>query len=296
MCGDSLDVQLNSASEPVGTVDVALAHAARLLERDAALAAEQAGEILKAVPGHPHARLILGAARRIAGQTQLALDVLEPLAREQPRSPPAHLELAMARSAAGRGEEAVESLRRAIQLKPDSAEAWRLLADQLDAAGDSSAADQARARYLKTANKDPRLMEAAAALVENDLPLADARLRSHLAGHPTDVAALRMLAEVAARLRRYADAQTLLERCLELSPSFDGARHNYAVVLNRQGKAAAALPQVDVLLGKEPRNPGYLNLKAAVLASLGDYSETIGVYEAGLKEFQLQHKFWIIYG
>ncbi|MGB6308220.1 MAG: hypothetical protein WBF89_10525, partial [Steroidobacteraceae bacterium] len=67
---------MNSASEPVGTVDVALAHAARLLDRDAALAAEQASEILKKVPGHPHARLILGAARRIAGQTQLALDVL----------------------------------------------------------------------------------------------------------------------------------------------------------------------------------------------------------------------------
>src|ERR1700733_13986138 len=152
--GMGLDGQLNVISEPVGTVEVALGHAARLLERDAALAAEQASEILKAVPGHPHARLILGAAHRIAGKTQLALDVLEPLAREQPRSAPAHLELAMARSAAGRGDEAIESLRRAIQLKPDSAEAWRLLADQLDAAGDSGAADQARARYLKSAHHD----------------------------------------------------------------------------------------------------------------------------------------------
>jgi tetratricopeptide (TPR) repeat protein len=291
-----LDALLNSASEPVGTVDVALAHAARLLERDAALAAEQAGEILKAVPGHPHARLILGAAHRIAGQTQLALDVLEPLAREQTRSSPAHLELAMARSAAGRGDEAVESLRRAIQLKPDSAEAWRLLADQLDAAGDSSAADQARARYLKSATKDPRLMDAAAALVENELPLADARLRAHLAGHPTDVAALRMLAEVAARLRRYADAQALLERCLELAPSFDAARQNYATVLNRQGHAAAALTQVERLLAKEPRNPGYLNLKAAILAHLGDYAESIGVYEAVLKVFPRQPKIWMSYG
>jgi tetratricopeptide (TPR) repeat protein len=291
-----LDALLNSASEPVGTVDVALAHAARLLERDAALAAEQAGEILKAVPGHPHARLILGAARRIAGQTQLALDVLEPLAREQPRSPPAHLELAMARSAAGRGDEAIESLRRAIQLKPDSAEAWRLLADQLDAAGDTSAADQARARYLKSATKDPRLMDAAAALVENELPLAEARLRGHLAGHPTDIAALRMLAEVAARLRRYADAQTLLERCLELAPSFDAARQNYATVLNRQGQAAAALAQAERLLAKEPRNPGYLSLKAAILAQLGDYAESIGVYEAVLKDFPRQPKIWMSYG
>ena len=202
----------------------------------------------------------------------------------------------MARSAAGRGDEAMESLRRAIQLKPDSAEAWRLLADQLDAAGDSSAADQARARYLKTANTDPRLMEAAAALVENELPLADTRLRAHLAGHPTDVAALRMLAEVAARLRRYADAQALLERCLELAPSFDAARQNYATVLNRQGHAAAALAQAERLLAKEPRNPGYMNLKAAILAHLGDYAESIEAYEAVLKVFSRQPKIWMSYG
>jgi predicted Zn-dependent protease len=277
-------------------VDVALGHAARLLEKDPRLAAEQADEILKAVPGHPHARLILGSAHRIAGQTQLALAVLEPLAREQPRSAAAHLELAIARGEAGRVDEAIASLRRALQLKPDSADAWRLLADYLDQAGDSAEADQARARYLKSATRDPRLMEAASYLVENDLPRAESRLRSHLVRHPTDIAALRMLAEVAARLRRFSDAQTLLERCLELSPSFDAARHNYAVVLNRRGQGALALPQVEALLAKEPRNPGYLNLKAAVLANLGDYPESIGVYETVLKDFPRQPKIWMSYG
>jgi predicted Zn-dependent protease len=277
-------------------LDVALGHAARLLEKDPRLAAEQADEILKAVPGHPYARLILGSAHRITGQTQLALDVLELLAREQPTSAPTHLELAIARGEAGRVDEAIAALRRTLQLKPDCVDAWRLLADHLDQAGNSTQADQARARYLRSATKDPRLMEAAAYLVENDLPHAESRLRAHLAGHPTDIAALRMLAEVAARLRRFADAQTLLERCLELSPSFDAARHNYAVVLNRRGQGALALPQVEALLAKEPRNPGYLNLKAAVLANLGDYPESIGVYEAVLKDFPHQPKIWMSYG
>src|SRR5580704_17847484 len=122
-----LDGQLNTISEPVGTVEVALGHAARLLERDAALAADQAGEILNAVPGHPHARLILGAAHRIAGHTQSALEVLESLAREHPSLAPAHLELAMAHTAAGRARESIAPLRRATQLKPDSPDAWRLL-------------------------------------------------------------------------------------------------------------------------------------------------------------------------
>ena len=285
-----------SATEPVGSVDLALTHATRLLKKDPRLAAEQAGEILRVVPGEPRARLVLGAARRLTGRLQAALEVLEPLAREQPRSPAVHLELATALGEDGRTSEAITALRCAAQLQPDSPDAWRLLADQLDASGDAAGADQARARYIRAATRDPQLMEAAAALVENELPAADARLRAHLQAHPTDVAALRMRAEVAARLRRYPDAQQLLERCLELAPSFDAARHNYAMVLNRQGQPAAALAQVERLLAKEPRNPGYRNLKAAILANLGDYAPSIEVYEAVLKEYPRQPKIWMSYG
>jgi predicted Zn-dependent protease len=287
---------MNSVSEPVGTLDVALGHAARLLERDPSLAVEQADEILKAVPGHPHARLILGAAHRRAGRTQTALEVLGPLAREQQRSAPAHIELAIALGEAGRVTDSIAALRRALQLKPDAADAWGLLADQLDAIGDADGADRARAAHIKAGTRDPRLLAAAAALVANDLPVAEARLRAHIQSHPTDVAALRMLAEVAGRLRRYADAVTLLERCLELSPSFDAARQNYAVALHRQGKAAAAVSQIERLLAKEPRNPGYRNLHAAILANLGDFAESIEVYEAVLEEFPQQPKIWMSYG
>jgi predicted Zn-dependent protease len=287
---------LNTVSEPVGTIEAALAHAKRLLEKDPELAAQQAREILSVSPSHPIAALILGAAHRRAGRALGALEVLEPLATEQPNAALVHLELGIARSEAGQRSEAVAALRRAVQLQPASVDAWRLLADTLDADGDAAGADQARARYIKAATKDPRLMAAATALVENNLPLAEAHLRTHLAAYPTDVAALRMLAEVAGRLREYSDAQALLERCLELAPSFDGARHNYAVVLHRQSKPAAALPQVEQLLAKEPRNPGYLNLKAAILANLADYAGSIEIYERVLREYPHQPKVWMSLG
>ena len=56
-----------------------------------------------------------------------------------------------------------------------------------------------------------------------------------------------------APLRRCASAARTL---LELAPSFDAARHNYAVVLNRQGKAAAALPQVRAAAGQGAAQSG----------------------------------------
>ena len=66
---------MSSAPEPVGTVAVALAHAARLLESSPELAAEQAAEILKSAPNHPLATLLLGVARRVGGDARAALQV-----------------------------------------------------------------------------------------------------------------------------------------------------------------------------------------------------------------------------
>ncbi len=285
-----------AAAEPAGTLDVALSHATQLLRKNPDLAVEQALEILAAYPGQARARLILGAAHRCAGRPRAAIDILEPLARDHADSGPAHLELGIARAEAGLGEGAVAALRRAVTLQPDSTDGWRALADCLDAQGDSDGADAARARHIKAATGDLRLLPAAAALVDNNLPRADTLLRNHLAAFPSDVAALRMLAEVAGRLRRYAEAQELLERCLELAPSFDAARQNYAVVLNRQMQPMAALAQVERLLAKEPRNPGYQNLKAAILANLGEYAGSIEVYEAVLRTHPRQPKIWMSLG
>ena len=238
----------SGVTAPVGSIDVALAHAARLLERDPRLAAEQASEILRSFPGEPNATLILGIAERAGGNRDGALAALAPLVVKQPRWAAARYELGVTLSELGQGDAAVAELKQAVELNPEFPDAWRTLADHLTAIGDETAADAARARFLHVSTRDPRLMAAAAALCENRIPEAEALLRRHLQEHPTDIAALRMLAEVAARIGRYGDAQLLLERCLELAPGFHGARQNYAVALHRQGNHAAALPEVERLL------------------------------------------------
>ncbi|MGH8200094.1 MAG: tetratricopeptide repeat-containing sulfotransferase family protein [Steroidobacteraceae bacterium] len=253
---------LSTRAEPVGTLEVALAHASRLLAVKPAVAAEQACEILKVVPRQPQALLILGQARAMAGDVDGAIDALT----------------------------------RAVSLRLDLPDAWLALADQLRLRGDAEAADRAYARYIKAATRDPRLLGAASALCDNRIPEAEALLRAHLEQHPNDVAALRMLAEVAARLLRYSDSQRLLERCLELAPSFDAARHNYATVLNRQGRSAEALAQCVRLLAKEPHNPGYRSLHAGISANLGDYTQAITAYESVLREYPQQPKLWMSYG
>ena len=251
-----------NTEQPAGTLEVALAHATRLLQTDANAALEQAGEILKVIPDQPQALAIEG----------LALGRL------------------------GRGDEAIERLRRSVQLRPTQPEAWRALGDHYTALEMREAADGAYAQSIRHSTHDPKLMGAAMALVENRIPEAEAVLREHLKRHPTDVAAIRMLAEVAARIGRYLDAENLLARCLELAPGFAAARHNYGMVLHRQNKPEAALAQVELLLAEEPRNPGYRNLKAAILGRIGEYSASIEHYRSVLADYPNQAKVWMSLG
>jgi tetratricopeptide (TPR) repeat protein len=281
---------------PTGTLDAALAQGVRMLRPRPDLAEQQALAILEAAPGHPAAVLLLAQARRAQGDLTSALAALEPLAQTQPRWAAAHLELGLARGAAGDSQGAVRALAHATDLKPDLAEAWGALADQRRLLGDSRGADAARAQQLGCAAADPLVLEAGAALAEGRLAVAEHLLRDILKVRPDEIAALRMLAEVATRLGRYEDAEALLVRCLELAPGFTPARHNLAVVLYRQTKAAAALEEVEALLADDPANPGYRNLQAAALGQLGEYGRTIAVYETLLKDYPNQPKGWMSLG
>lgn len=285
-----------TARDASGTLEQALAHASRLLESNPAMAAEQAAEILKVVENQPVALRLLAAARAAQDDMQGAIDILQTLVSTQPNWVHAHLDLGIALGRSGRGMEAMTALRKAVALKPDLPQAWRALGDVLMAAGEHTQADAAYAQHVRCSTRDPRLLSAATALVENRIPEAEALLREHLKQAPTDVAAIRMLAEVAARLGRLEDAQHLLARCLELAPSFHAARQNYALVLHRGNQPERALVEIEQLLAVEPNNLGHLNLKAAVLCRIGDYEPAIGIYGDLVARDPRHPSVWMSYG
>ena len=285
-----------AATEAVGTIATALAHAARLLAGDPTLAEAQAREILKVAPEHPEARLLLAAALRRQGSAAGAKDILQDLAKAQPDVAQVHLELGLACAGLGQGTAAIVALTRATGLNPNHANAWRALGDALSLAGASEQADLAYSRHIRASVNDPTLVEAASALCDNRLAEAERLLRGFLKQHPTDVAAIRMLAETGARLGRLDDAENLLARCLELAPSFTAARHNYASVLYRQNKPVQAIAEADRLLAADPANPGVRNLKAAALGRTGEYHQAIELYELVLAGYPDQPKTWMSLG
>ena len=283
-------------SEATASLDVALNHASRLLGSDAEQAAQQATEILRVVGDHPAALLVLATSHRFCGRNSQALEILQLLVLSQPRAALVHYELGLALGRAGRGDEALAALRRALALKPELPQAWLALADHLRGVGDAEDADAAYLAYVRHSARDPCLLQAAEALADNRLPDAEALLRDWLKQHPTDVAAIRMLAELAVRVGRTEEALHLLERCLELAPGFREARQHYALVLHRDQQSQSALAQLDILLGDDAGNPGCRTLKAAILCRLGEYDDGIALYEAILGEYPNNPRVWMSHG
>ena len=252
---------MSDTPEQTGTLATALAQAAKLLGPRPDLAAEQAREILKAAPGHAQALFILAAALRAQGDAAQAREILERLAKAVPNSADIHCELGLALSDLGDSKGAIAMLTRATRINGKHAQAWRALGDEKTLAGDTDGADDAYAHHIEASVNDPKLLEAAVALRENKIPVAERILRDFLKLHPTDVTAMRMLAEIAARLRRYDDAEKLLARALELAPGFTAARQNLASIYYRHNKPEEALQHVQILLKEDGRNPAIRALR-----------------------------------
>jgi len=143
---------------------------------------------------------------------------------------------------------------------------------------------------------DPRLIEAAVALNENRLDIAERILKPYLKEDPFDARAIRMLAELAARIGRVRDSENLLRRAIELSPEWTAAKANLAMLLGRTGRPAEAMGLLDEIFAEEPEELGHWSLKAATLGRLGNFEEGIKIYEDVIARAPNRARVWVSYG
>ncbi len=282
---------------PASEIDLRLIRVASLLDSDPAAAAGEAAQIVRAHPRHTAALLLLGTAHRACGDAQAAAAEFAELAGVQPDSPVIHLEFGRALCAAGREAEALVALERAAELAPDLAEAWREISVLRAARGDNAACDAAYVHYERLASADNRrLKEAAYALATERLTTAEEFLRHALAHSPGDVAALRMLAQVASVREDFTQAEALLAECLRLAPGYSRARLDLAQVLLKRMQGEPMLPLLERLLTMEPSNQRYRTLQAAAYNLLGRTEHAVEILEALVREFPRDEVVWLSYG
>jgi tetratricopeptide (TPR) repeat protein len=156
--------------------------------------------------------------------------------------------------------------------------------------------DDLAQNYIERGIRNPQLIEAALAINEDRLHEAEPILRAHLKRDPLDVAAIRLMAQLAARVGRYKDSETLLRRALELAPDFTVARSNLAGILYRQNRFPEAVETLDQVLNIESDHIASRNLKAAALGRIGDYDEALELYDELTQRFPDNAKLWMSQG
>jgi tetratricopeptide (TPR) repeat protein len=178
-----------------------------------------------------------------------------------------------------------------IEADPLDAEAYRALAR---ARTKRVAAEGLVAPTVMAA--DPRMRHAARALAEGDLPTAEAIARAKLIEDPTNVPALRLLAEIGRQLALVAGTESLLLYALELDPTNIAAKLDLARLYRFLNRNEAALGLLDDILSERPLDENVLYQKAMVLGETGRSPESAELLGQMVRRSPHTAQLWAYYG
>jgi tetratricopeptide (TPR) repeat protein len=227
-----------------------------------------------------------------------------------PAGPPEWLlDLGLTCAAMGAIPRALAALRVVTAQRPQWRTAWDALAKLLILTDDAAAAIAARQAGLAATQPGPppakSMPPAKIAQSEQQLRVmlrdspqpAIALLRGYLVQNPTNPAALRLLAERFLADRNPDCAEACLDRAVALAPSYQGARHDYLVLLAARFHWLEAQTQIDYLLTQDPANAYYLTVRAELFTARADAPRAVAAFEALLATRAPQNpRFWLAYG
>ena len=266
------------------------------LANDPVRAEAKAREMLAKNANDPDAQLLLAAALRQKGDAEAARKILEPLVAANPDWAQVRLELGLALGVLGDNYGAIAVLTEAVNLDRNLAEAWSALGEQYVLVGDVLASDAAYSHHFNVSVSEPQLQKAVAALRNGRPDISEDILVEYLEAHPDDVNAIKMLAEAAIACDRNEDAGVLLERCLEIAPDFSAARYRYVSSLYLQNRLVEAIPHIDILLERDPKNPQFRTMKASLLGQMGENLDALALFEELVNEYPKHPASWVSYG
>jgi len=239
-------------------------------------------------------------------------DALETAAAESAPPAPEGYDLGVTLASMRVLEQAVRELKAVTRRVPTHPGAWKKLAELSRLTGNNKAADEADANAIRFAAeatnwrqsrdvRTPEQLEAGRRALEKSLAgktleEQTATLRGHLGERPTDAAALCLLSDLESLDSDELTSIALLERALELAPSWAAARHDLIKKLANQRDYVRALSHAEVLTRDEPNDPIAPVVRADVLESSGKVSKAVSVMEDVLRAHPRRPTLWLRYG
>jgi tetratricopeptide (TPR) repeat protein len=173
---------------------------------------------------------------------------------------------------------AAEQARQILSDSGNDADAFRLLGAALRRLGDVDEANHAELAAIQASAADPKLAFAGKCLIQGHLPEAEKILRDIIHRQPGNVAAIRMLGEIAARFGHHRDAEEMFRDALSRAPGFDFARLHLASSLHAQSKAGECLEELDKISVEIMGQNEAKELRASALGRVGEYEAALELY------------------
>lgn len=245
---------------------------------------------------HVDALYVLAVAQRYQKKLDQALTTLNQLLSLDKAPTRAHQERGHVLLSANRPDEARRAFESAVRENPALLASWKALAGLYQSAGMEPQARAAMTQVEYLSSLPPELLGVSSMIHEGKLLKADRLCRHFLRQHKHHVEGMRLLAEIGNQAETLADAEFLLESCVEFAPDYDRARYDYANLLLKMQKFRKAFEQTSRLIEREPENPAYLSLYANACAGVGRHEEAIETYNEVLEKSPQQPRLYVMRG
>lgn len=240
--------------------------------------------VLQAHPNATEALYVKAVCHRYLNNFDQALDALDKLKHNDPGFGRAYQEEGHLRLAQDKKPEALSLFQLACTANPALDASWRAQASLMAEFGRSSEATQAKAQADRLAALPRELLAVSNFIHEGKLLKAESLCRKFLQINPHHIEAMRLLADIGARLSSLEEADFLLESALEFDPKNIQARLDYIAVLRKRQKHDKALAQAKYLLDDDPENPVFQSHYAVECLQANDLEAALAMFDKVLKK------------
>jgi tetratricopeptide (TPR) repeat protein len=243
--------------------------------------AEALGAALALLGSYPENRdllYIVAVCQRYLQRLPEALATLERLERLHPGFSRLYQERGHCYVQLRDAPHAIAAFLQAVNVNPALPASWKKLQALYHLTGDADNERLAAGHVTALARLAPEVIAATGHFSDGDLGLAESMIRAYLLAHEHDVEGMRLLARIGVARDVLDDAETLLASVLALAPDYSAARHDYANVLIKRHKDAAAKAELERLLAADPANRAFRTTYAAACVGIGDHERALSVY------------------
>jgi predicted Zn-dependent protease len=270
---------------PASRIEAELQRIRALMERgEFAAALAQASRLLAEVPENRDVLYVVAVCERYLNRVPEALATLTRLEQLHPSYSRLFQERGHCYVTQRAAQPAIDAFLRAVNLNPALPASWKALHSLYRLTGQQDNASTAASHVDTLAGLPVEVVTASSMLADGELQPAERIIRQFLLKHGDHVEAMRVLAKIGMKLGVFDDAETLLERLLELAPDYQAARFDYARVLLDRHRDAKALSELETLLKAEPGNRSYRAAAASARVGMGDAAGAVQRYRELLTE------------